>query len=810
MSDEISNITINEKLHEWEKLNNCSAPLSTFQRNACLDLGDEVISRVFPVSFPTDDPDLEIEKMSSSDVNIKASWQFLDWYFDLSNKWLEFGNERFELCLSNLIEKRDKCSDILKKVEEAIIHLNQLKYEYEQVSSKTNPLYFISQKLSDDQIKLIIVFEDINNKLNPFRTIENVIKRLESSAVAVTSEAFLNNLDDIDNCNVYFKEHETYKENANYQLRTRHCLSKALSDIKSYIISVLDTCKIVPSSMSLLPLTDVEEHSYINKCSKFVAFYGRFQSTASRVKPLLIQLENRIDKSYEYKYILEECQKYYINLRQQIINPSLKDFISNLVSSRMKDYCSLLRSISTYLIYLSQDEDKLYYQFFSKPSSIFSDFLESMCSVLYDTMRPLVIHMKHMETLAEFCSILRVEILQDHVQHNASLQPFGNIVEQLLRDVKERLVFRAHLYFKTDILQFNPSPGDLAYPEKLEMMKNISDEIRAQEIVSLNRYDSKMSLTSIDSYGDSIHSENRISKYPAYSSPADLHGMWYPTIRRTLVCLSRLYRYVEKAVFQGLAQEAIACCCENVNEATQIISKNKSHFDGQLFQIKHLLILREQIAPFQVDFTATEMSLDINQLKSAAFELWQKQKLFSFSSNNAILEFILHGSPLLRENYIDSRKIVDTQLKNACESFISYVTRTVVEPIEILFQQFQDVKKSNQITSIKENFFGKPDYIRDVVNASIKKIKSCIPSLLHKMELYLANPDTQFILYKPIKNNIVNTFSKMHALIIENYTMEDQLLIGCPASEQISVLLSSMILSKKINTDGMSKEKIQN
>lgn len=26
--------------------------------------------------------------------------------------------------------------------------------------------------------------------------------------------------------------------------------------------------------------------------------------------------------------------------------------------------------------------------------------------------------MKHMETLAEFCSILRVEILQDHVQHN--------------------------------------------------------------------------------------------------------------------------------------------------------------------------------------------------------------------------------------------------------------------------------------------------------------------------------------------------------------------------------------------------------
>lgn len=49
-TEELSNATLNEKLHEWEKLENGSSPLSTFQRNTCLDLGDEVIPRLFPKS----------------------------------------------------------------------------------------------------------------------------------------------------------------------------------------------------------------------------------------------------------------------------------------------------------------------------------------------------------------------------------------------------------------------------------------------------------------------------------------------------------------------------------------------------------------------------------------------------------------------------------------------------------------------------------------------------------------------------------------------------------------------------------------
>ena len=41
----------------------------------------------------------------------------------------------------------------------------------------------------------------------------------------------------------------------------------------------------------------------------------------------------------------------------------------------------------------------------------------------------------------------------------------------MLEDVQERLVYRTQVYVRNEILGYKPSPGDIAYPEKLEMMQ---------------------------------------------------------------------------------------------------------------------------------------------------------------------------------------------------------------------------------------------------------------------------------------------------------------------------------------------------
>jgi hypothetical protein len=65
-----------------------------------------------------------------------------------------------------------------------------------------------------------------------------------------------------------------------------------------------------------------------------------------------------------------------------------------------------------------------------------------------------------------------------------------------------------------------------------------------------------------------------------------------------------------------------------------------------------------------------------------AFSLLHKRKrLFSLGTNNALLEFLLEGTPTVREQLVDSRKEVDKQLKASCEAFIQHTTKSLAAPL---------------------------------------------------------------------------------------------------------------------------------
>uniref|UniRef100_A0A673YEY3 Conserved oligomeric Golgi complex subunit 3 n=1 Tax=Salmo trutta TaxID=8032 RepID=A0A673YEY3_SALTR len=396
-----------------------------------------------------------------------------------------------------------------------------------------------------------------------------------------------------------------------------------------------------------------------------------------------------------------------------------------------------------FMFHVCQDEHQL------------EEVLELLCLSLYDVLRPLIIRGIHLETLSELCGILNNEMLEDHVHKNAGQ----------LGDVQERLIYRTHIYIQTD------APGDLAYPE---MMERIAQSLKEEQ--------TKL-MAQVSSFSD----------VAPYVSPADLHGMCYPTVRRTLVCLSKL---LQRAVFQGLSQEALSACIQSLLKASSCHPQEQ--VDGQLFPIKHLFIMREQMAPSHTDFAIKEISLDLKRTRDAAFKMMNPKSVPSFfrlNSHNAILEFLLEASPEIKEHYIDWKKDVDRHLKFSCEQFIQQQTHLSVGNLEEFLTEVSALKTMVIQGGPTHNLSQQPwATINDVVMSTYRVMKSKLPSTLQSMSLYLANGNTEFILFKPIRNNIQQVFQRLHTVIQEKYSREDLQIIACPSMYWLHYKIRTKVL----------------
>uniref|UniRef100_A0A182I8B5 Conserved oligomeric Golgi complex subunit 3 n=1 Tax=Anopheles arabiensis TaxID=7173 RepID=A0A182I8B5_ANOAR len=852
-ADNASLRKIQSKLVQWELKENPLAPLSATQTDFINRLTDLANGNAVPQAgdgagsassadheeqAPSGELPASLEQFKQSACVIDSTQNFLSWYNSIDAEILEHFDDVYLEYYEQLRARTSECDQMVQEIDVSLDSLRQLTQEFNFVSEKTASLHQASESLLQDQARLSDTGEEIKKRLKYFTQAESISQRLHNPTFSVSNETFVDMLNTIDDCLEYMRTNPTFSEATAYAVKYRACLSKATQMMKAYVLGILSnaTAQVltpkgsgVPRSLEALDQPKVNDPT---ADAAFVLFYGKFQASSPRVKRITALIEERLDRSPDYEQLLGELHQNYLTQRATIMSAGVDQAIKDLAKKHKGDHCALVRSACAFMVHICQDEHRLFYQFFAKHSAQLSIYMEGLCTILYDTLRPYIIRIDHLETLAEICSILKVEMLDEHVSYSPeSLEAFAKIVYQLLQDVQERIGFRAQNYLESDIRNYRPSAGDLAYPEKLEMMESIALSLQENQNphVHLRRVDSRssiasgMSVASLEATPPSA-TDSVLKVRTGGSSPADMHGMWYPTVRRTLVCLSRLYRCIDKTIFQSLSQQALAHCIYSVSTAASQIAQNRTTIDGELFEIKHLLILREQIAPFRVDFTAKETSLDFSKVRTAAYELLQKRKqLFSLGSNNALLEFLLDGTPQVREQLLDSRKDVDRQLKTVCETFIKDATKQLVGPVLTFIESAQShlrnqpggakpapvagaggpttpgtVPAAGQSTGMALRMapFAAPQQISSIIQECLRNIKSKLAGLQRSMQLYLANKDTEFILFRPIRNNIIGSFVKLEQILMLNaYSKDDLTIVSCPSAEQISVLLSSVNLA---------------
>ncbi|XP_010771833.1 conserved oligomeric Golgi complex subunit 3 isoform X2 [Notothenia coriiceps] len=802
-----------EKLSLWDRRTDAMAPLTEKQMDAVLEIRAAAETLSVPAELPIEDlcslssrslqsPFTATIPQSTEDVLLKGfqmldmendridtAQQFFSWFAKLQANMDQDENAKYRKTRDDLNCYQEQCDAILKDVCAALEHLDSLQKQYLFVSNKTGTLHEACEQLLKEQSELVDLAESIQQKLSYFNELENINRKLNSPTLSVNSEGFIPMLSKLDDCIEYVSSNPNFKDYPVYLAKFKRCLSKAMHFMKIHIVNTMQNLTSQLTKRDSMGLTNAD--------SAFTLYYVRYRAAAPKVRSLIEQIEQRAEKIPEYHQLLDEIHQCYLDQRDLLLSPSITSTITDLTKQNSKDHCALVRSGCAFMVHVCQDEHQLYNEFFSKPTPALDELLEKLCLSLYDVLRPLIIHIIHLETLSELCSILKNEMLEDHVHNNASqLGSFDGLVKQMLEDVQERLVYRTHIYIQTDITGYNPAPGDLAYPDKLEMMERIAQSLKEEQMKQMSQ-EAMFSDVQLESPDGRRNRNVEASRLQSSISPADLHGMWYPTVRRTLVCLSKLYRCIDRAVFQGLSQEALSACIQSLLKASDIILKNKTQIDGQLFLIKHLLIVREQIAPFHTDFAIKEISLDLKKTRDAAFKILNPKavpKFFRLNSHNAILEFLLEGTPEIKEHYIDSKKDVDRHLKFSCEQFIQQQTQIFVGNLEEFLTKVAALKtmaiQGGPTYSLSQQPWAQPAKINDIVMATYRVMKSKLPSTLQSMSLYLSNRDTEFILFKPVRNNIQQVFQRLHASLQEEYSGEDLQIIACPSMEQINLLLS--------------------
>ncbi len=126
--------------------------------------------------------------------------------------------------------------------------------------------------------------------------------------------------------------------------------------------------------------------------------------------------------------------------------------------------------------------------------------------------------------------------------------------------------------------------------------------------------------------------------------------------------------------------------------------------------------------------------------------------MLSLSSNNALLEFLLDGTmPEVREYCRDSRKEVDKQLKAVCEAFIATSVTRVAGPIQEFMRKVEEHRRTDKTLNISREPWGRPDVLQSAVSQTQRELKRHFPAAQRAMQLYLANRETEFILFRPIR-----------------------------------------------------------
>ena len=578
------------------------------------------------------------------------------------------------------------------------------------------------------------------------------------------------------------------REAPTYRSRYRLLLTRGLTLIR---VSFMGALRDIAADVSKR-ITDKQ----LNDTTESALLYAKFRVGAAELKTLAQQIRRRAvipadaepGTEAEYQSLMNELYAGYSATRGRLVLPLINKKISDLAlaTSGSGDLVAFARSSIGYIRGVCDDEHGLWREWFEDEGGLY-EFLEGLCEPLYDHLRPRIIHETQLVKLCELCTLLQTRYFQDaeddgdvdeydRAPQAQNQLEFASLIQPALEDAQTRLVFRAQAILRDEIEYFKPKREDLDYPTRnkavpLSGTKSgpVTSGRRQQSVPELPRRDS---ATAISGGEDGLLNGN-------YDFDADkTFQAWYPTLRKAIWLLSRIYRLVnvslsfpfddtklthhhQSTVFDDLAHQIVHQTTLSLQRAsTQIRSASKDPFDAQLFLLKHLLLLKQQIVAFDIEFLAPDVTFDFSGMAHTFYELRQRGSIFdprtlwravtgsaapptgpaAVRTDTASASVMSALLPRVVENMLDAKAELDGVLRACINEFVSAAAGRITAPIaaeRTASKGFDAAQAASAVQTVAEKE---------------------LPALRARLESYLGDARTRETLVQAVLEQIVGTY----------------------------------------------------
>ncbi|KAL8936925.1 MAG: hypothetical protein Q9216_004684, partial [Gyalolechia sp. 2 TL-2023] len=644
------------------------------------------------------------EKAAEHGDPIKDDLDFVDWYNGLENDLLEASQEEYTDYQRQLDVSSSHLDSLLHDTTSTLELLSSLSESFKLVESQTTAFQKQCEGLIDEQKRLTNLADGINHNLRYYSFLEPVTKRLNAPSASnfARSEEFSNMLARLDECLEYMAAHPKHREASTYRSRYRLLMTRGLTLIRVNFVGGL---REIASDV-----TKRIADRQLNETTMSALLYAKFRVGASELKEIAQEIRKRAVRApgaeqgaeSEYQSLMNELYTSYAATRGKLVIPLIRRKIGDIAvaPSTSKKLVPFARNSIGYVKEMCSYENELWREWFEGKDSLY-DFLESVCEPLYDHLRPRIIHENDILRLCELCTLLQTRYMHDQEDDepiDANELDFSVLIQPALEDAQTRLVFRTQAILRDEIERYKPKPDVLDYPAN-------------NRKVSLSGTKGQRSATS-GRKGSIAEPTTPMPKTPVvveesdspngewdFDTQAALQG-WYPTLRKAIWLLSRIYRLVNSTVFDDLAHQIVHQTTLSLHHASTLISTSRSPADGHLFLIRHLLFLKQQIVAFDIEYVTPDVTFDFSGVTNTFYELrdrggfFDPRNLWKHMSGNLL--------PKVVANMLDAKVELDGRLRGVVTDFTAAFADRILAPVAASARGKRGFEPMKAVEQVKE------------------------------------------------------------------------------------------------------------